>query len=184
MLDGCLFDKLEEIARTVRQCEKPFGGIQLILSGDFFQLPPVPEQDSMTKIPSTFAFDARSWSRCIDQPVVLSRVFRQTDNTFVDMLSAMRSGYLEDWHISEFLKLDRAVHYDDGISPTQLFPRKSQVESCNNKHLWDLPGDTYVYNAMDSRGFDMKKNRISKRVAEPLLERLVVPRSITLRVSL
>ena len=41
MLDGGLFDKLEEMARIIKDCDEPFGGIQLVLSGDFFQLPPV-----------------------------------------------------------------------------------------------------------------------------------------------
>jgi len=40
---------------------------------------------------------------------------------FVDMLSATRSGKLEEWHIEEFLKLSRVVEYSDGISPTQLY---------------------------------------------------------------
>ena len=41
MLDGGLFDKLEAMARIIKGCDAPFGGIQLVLSGDFFQLPPV-----------------------------------------------------------------------------------------------------------------------------------------------
>lgn len=68
---------------------------QLILSGDFFQLPPVPEQDSTTIIPSTFAFDALSWSRCIDEPVSLTKVFRQKDNSGCMILHEV-SGYLTD----------------------------------------------------------------------------------------
>ncbi|KAH7912986.1 hypothetical protein BJ138DRAFT_1147006, partial [Hygrophoropsis aurantiaca] len=166
MLDGRLFDKLE-----------------LVLSGDFFQLPPVPEQDSTSKIPSTFAFDALSWPNCIDQSIILSQVFRQTDSTFIDMLSAMRSGELEDWHIEQFLKLNRALSYSDGILPTQLFPLKKEVESCNKEQLQRLPGPEYSYRAMDSRGFNMTYTRITKPQAEQLLDRLVVPREINLRIG-
>lgn len=183
MLDGRLFDKLEEIGRIVRNSHRPFGGIQLILSGDFFQLPPVPEQDSTTIIPSTFTFDALSWSRCVDEPVVLTKVFRQKDSKFVDMLSATRSGQLEDWHVQEFLKLSRVVEYSDGISPTQLFPLKSQVELCNKTHLDVLPGEIFTYTAMESRGFNMYGERISFDAAGRLLERLVAPREITLKVG-
>lgn len=183
MLDGRLFDKLEEIGQIVRESRRPFGGIQLILSGDFFQLPPVPEQDSTTIIPPTFTFDALSWSRCVDEPVVLTKVFRQKDSKFIDMLSATRSGQLEDWHVQEFFKLSRVVEYPDGISPTQLFPLKSQVELCNKIHLDVLPGEILTYTAMESRGFSMYGKRISADAAERLLERLVAPREISLKVD-
>lgn len=183
MLDGRLFDKLEELGRIVRKSHRPFGGIQLILSGDFFQLPPVPEQDSTTIIPPTFTFDALSWSRCVDEPVVLTKVFRQKDTKFIDMLSATRSGQLEDWHIQEFFKLSREVKYSDGISPTQLFPLKSQVELCNKTHLDVLPGEIFTYPAMESRGFNMYGDRILVDAAERLLERLVAQREISLKVG-
>ncbi|KAF8845465.1 hypothetical protein BDN67DRAFT_460206 [Paxillus ammoniavirescens] len=80
MLDGRLFDKLEALARYVRDNERPFGGIQLILSGDFFQLPPVPDQDSTSRIEATFAFQAKTWHRCVDHMAILTKVFRQKDN--------------------------------------------------------------------------------------------------------
>lgn len=120
---------------------------------------------------------------------------------FVDMLSATRSGNLEDWHVQEFVKLSRVIEYSDGISPTQLydfflalcnasviidvyrFPLKSQVESCNQKHLDVLSGEESTYTAMDSRGFDMYGERIPAKVGEQLLERLVVPKVISLRVG-
>ncbi|KAH7912988.1 hypothetical protein BJ138DRAFT_1147009 [Hygrophoropsis aurantiaca] len=120
MIDGVLFDKLEFIARIVRGNDKPFGGIQLVLSGDFCQLPPVPDRKGGIAIPSVFAFDAESWSRCIKRPIILSKVFRQKDQDFVDMLNAMRFGQLEEQTIQAFKKLSRLVVYHDGIGPTQL----------------------------------------------------------------
>lgn len=81
MMDAMLFDKLEYIARAVRKCKKPFGGIQLVLSGDFYQLPPVPEQSHEYHMPATYAFDATSWSNCIARPIFLTQIFRQMDNS-------------------------------------------------------------------------------------------------------
>lgn len=125
--------------------------------------------------------------------------YRQVE--FIDMLSAMRLGKLEDWHIEEFVKLRRVVEYSDGISPTELcdfslilcnvrvtievhrFPLKGQVEYCNRTRLEVLPGEELTYSAMDSRGFDMHRKRIPVAVSEQLLERLVVPRVISLRVG-
>lgn len=80
MIDGRFFDKLEQLARRIRESIKPFGGIQLILCGDFFQLPPVPDSlSSGQKIPIKFAFEAESWSKCIQRIVALKKVFRQKE---------------------------------------------------------------------------------------------------------
>lgn len=85
MIDGRLFDKLECLGRRIRENGQPFGGIQLILSGDFFQLPPVPEKTSIgQKIPPQFTFEAESWNECITRMIVLRQVFRQTESGRTD----------------------------------------------------------------------------------------------------
>lgn len=76
MVDNVLFDKLDEIAKIVRGNQLPFGGIQLIVTGDFFQLPPV----SPTKV-AKFAFEASTWTKTITQTVMLTKVFRQKDGS-------------------------------------------------------------------------------------------------------
>ena len=76
MVDGELFDKLEAIARTIRNNGRPFGGIQLVVTGDFFQLPPVPDSSSRQ---AKFAFDALTWNTSIDHTIGLTQVFRQKD---------------------------------------------------------------------------------------------------------
>lgn len=75
MVDGELFDKLESIARQIRNNARPFGGIQLVITGDFFQLPPVPEGGRLAK----FAFDASTWPTSIEHTIGLHHVFRQKD---------------------------------------------------------------------------------------------------------
>ena len=75
MVDASLFDKLEALARTLRKDQRPFGGIQLVITGDFFQLPPVPDSGREAK----FTFEAESWTSCIGHTIKLSSVFRQKD---------------------------------------------------------------------------------------------------------
>ena len=75
MVDGELFDKLESIARQIRNNARPFGGIQLVITGDFFQLPPVPEGGRVAR----FAFDASTWPTSIEHTIGLHHVFRQKD---------------------------------------------------------------------------------------------------------
>jgi ATP-dependent DNA helicase PIF1 len=78
MVDGELFDKLEGIARIMRNNGRPFGGIQLVITGDFFQLPPVPDYDNKAR-GVKFAFDAGTWSTSIHHTIGLTEVFRQKD---------------------------------------------------------------------------------------------------------
>ena len=75
MVDADLFDKLESIARQLRNNGRPFGGIQLVITGDFFQLPPVPDSNRIAK----FAFDAATWNTTIEHTIGLHHVFRQKD---------------------------------------------------------------------------------------------------------
>ena len=76
MVDGDLFDKLEAIARAIRNNGRPFGGIQLVITGDFFQLPPVPDHGGRD---AKFSFDASTWNTSIEHTIGLTQVFRQKD---------------------------------------------------------------------------------------------------------
>ncbi|KAK1835218.1 PIF1-like helicase-domain-containing protein [Podospora conica] len=80
MVDGQLFDKLSQIGRTIRNNGRPWGGIQLVITGDFFQLPPVPDhQNGGNERNVKFAFDASTWNLSIDHTIGLTQVFRQRD---------------------------------------------------------------------------------------------------------
>ena len=61
MIDGNYFKKLEAVARSIKGSDKPFGGIQLILTGDFLQLPPVVKGEEERR----FAFETSAWQRCV-----------------------------------------------------------------------------------------------------------------------
>jgi ATP-dependent DNA helicase PIF1 len=97
MVDGELFDKLEYIAKTLRNNGRPFGGIQLVITGDFFQLPPVPESGKLQR----FAFEAATWNTAIEYTIGLHRVFRQKDPVFANMLNEMREGRLSAHSIAD-----------------------------------------------------------------------------------
>ncbi|MBW0483498.1 hypothetical protein O181_023213 [Austropuccinia psidii MF-1] len=145
MVDGGLFDKLAYIAQKIRKSTKPFGGIQVVIAGDFFQLPPVSNKSQVL-----FAFNAKKWSECISQTISLTQVFRQKDTTFIDMLSEMRMGQLSAKSIERFRQLSREITYEDGIAPTELFPTRQEVERSNSSRLNALPGEEVVYVAHDT----------------------------------
>lgn len=87
MVDGDLFDKLSQIGRTLRNNGRPWGGIQLVITGDFFQLPPVPDYGSRDV---KFAFEAATWNTSIDHTIGLTEVFRQKDPGKVQQVQIFR----------------------------------------------------------------------------------------------
>lgn len=117
MVDGDLFDKLEDLARRIRNNGRPFGGIQLVVTGDFFQLPPVPEGSNRE---ARFAFSAATWNTSIQHTILLTYVFRQRDPEFARMLNEMRLGKLSPSTIDAFRQLSRPLNFEDSLEATEL----------------------------------------------------------------
>lgn len=151
MIDGKLLDKLEHIARRLRKNEKPFGGIQLVLTGDFFQLPPVQkrgenQQDTIT----VFCFESQMWKRCVQRTILLTKIFRQQDDELITMLNAIRFGAVTPDLVKTVKELGRAVEYTDGIAPTELYATRREVEASNARQLASLPGKAHQFHSIDT----------------------------------
>lgn len=91
MIDGVLFDKLEYMARRIRKQDSiPFGGIQVVITGDFYQLPPVFKQEQdiygnqLELQEQLLAFQAKSWESVVPMTVELKQVFRQKMIVFLE----------------------------------------------------------------------------------------------------
>nr|POF14089.1 atp-dependent dna helicase pif1 [Quercus suber] len=160
MVDGELFDKLEAIARQLRNNGRPFGGIQLVVTGDFFQLPPVPDKGKVAK----FAFDAATWTTTIEHTIV-----------FAGMLNEMREGRLSESSIKAFRCLSRKPEFEDDMDATELFPTRNEVDRANNERLWKLQGVDVVFEARDG-GSVVEKDRRDK-----LLSNCMAPERIVLK---
>ncbi|RMC08560.1 hypothetical protein DUI87_14807 [Hirundo rustica rustica] len=146
MVDGKFFDKLEAVARAVRKRDEPFGGIQLIICGDFLQLPPVCKANEETK----FCFQAKSWRKCIHINMELTEVRRQTDKTFVSLLSAIRVGRCTEEVTRQLMQTAAHRSERDGILATRLCTHKDDVETTNERRLQQLPGEVHMFEALDS----------------------------------
>lgn len=116
MLSGKLLDKIDEVAREMKKTAEPFGGIQVVFTGDFLQLPPIMSRGERT----VFAFEAKCWAGVIDRCFMLTVVRRQNDSHFVDALERLRQGSPsdEDWHF--WNGLSRKLPDRPGIVPTRL----------------------------------------------------------------
>nr|CAQ52798.1 pif1 protein [Dicentrarchus labrax] len=146
MVEAQFFDKLESVARSVRRSTEPFGGIQLIVCGDFLQLPPV----SKGKEKASFCFQARSWRKVIQLNMELTEVRRQTDQSFISLLQAVRVGRVTEEVTAKLM--ESAYHHieKDGILATRLCTHKDDVELTNENKLLQLPGSVRVFEALDS----------------------------------
>ncbi|CDO92244.1 unnamed protein product [Kluyveromyces dobzhanskii CBS 2104] len=173
MIDGTLLDKLDGIAKTLRRSSKPFGGIQIILCGDFFQLPPVTKGDQQIK----FAFQSYSWRKAIDATIILKKVFRQQgDHLFINMLNEMRTGIISDQTLNEFRELSRPLPNDE-IVPAELFSTRAEVDNANYSRLKTLPGETMTYEASDGGVIDNAELR------KKLLDNFLAPKKLELKVG-
>ncbi|XP_027340903.1 ATP-dependent DNA helicase PIF1-like [Abrus precatorius] len=146
MVSAKLFDNLDYVARGVRGVNETWGGIQLVVSGDFFQLPPVIDKDSKSV---KYAFEAECWNSSFGLQVELKRVFRQSDYGLTRLLEGIRRGEndRQDLESLEHLCLGND-EYDPCV--VNLFPLNKDVERVNEERLRSLQKDVVVYRAVDS----------------------------------
>jgi ATP-dependent DNA helicase PIF1 len=147
MMSKSIFELLNIIGKKIRRNSKPFGGIQLVFTGDFYQLPPV----GNSECESEFCFESLQWIETftIDNHIELITMFRQTDPQFQSILLNIRKGQITETQIQ---LLETYIHreYDttkhNGCIPTKLFPTKQKVDYYNQLMFDKLPGQSYEYN--------------------------------------
>jgi len=136
MMDGDLFDKLEILSRKIRKIDEPFGGIQLIISGDFLQLPPIKSD--------VFCFESFSWDFVINKIFYFDKIIRQDNIQLQNILNNIRIGVIDD-DVKDLLNscLNKKLDDIDGIQPTLLFSKKKMVVEYNNEELNKLIDSGY-----------------------------------------
>lgn len=143
MMTPDLFDKLNELAKRLRANKLPFGGIQVLLVGDFYQLPPVRKGDE----PYKFVFESDAWKEVIGAAVELTEIHRQKDPVFHKILNEARHATLSR-ESCEILESCRGKDRSKGhIKPTLIFPRRAEVDLINRENLRALEGRHYTYKA-------------------------------------
>tara|TARA_A100001011_G_scaffold400160_1_gene512841 strand:+ start:1929 stop:3227 length:1299 start_codon:yes stop_codon:yes gene_type:complete len=124
-----LFDKLESLARKLRNSTLPFGGIQLILAGDFLQLPVVESKK--------FCFESESWSNCVDNIIYLTEIIRQNETSFQNLLNEVRIANISK-KSKELLesRLNKTFEIEKNeIKATKLYSTNYHVDMINEKEL-------------------------------------------------
>lgn len=147
MLHDYRLDMVNEIAKKVRENEAPFGGIQVILCGDFFQLPPVNRSDSRT---GGFVVNSAAWSELDPSICYLAEQHRQDDEAFLEILNALRAGDIRRRH-AESLLARVGAELPSNNEVTELYVTNMNVDSINESRLAGIEGDARVY-TMDTTG--------------------------------
>lgn len=172
MLGAALFTKLEEMARLVKKNKRPFGGIRLICSGDWLQLPPVNDD---------FVFKCDAWKQCGFQTIYLQDIIRQSDPVFVKHLQEIRVGRTtpetREYFNARVVNAEHAQRLDkDKIKPTMLETHRAGADSNNQLHYNRLktPRHAYPRTIQMMDGFTVEDVEIDK---------LNVPETVDLRVN-
>ncbi len=173
MLSGNVLDNVDYIIRTVRglsnprNIEKPFGGLQVIFVGDFFQLPPVSKRFEEK---AKFAFESQAWLSADLKFCYLTEQHRQEDPEFINFLTAMRQGTITEDH-KKMLKL-RMITAPKDI--TRLFTHNDDVDDVNQEEFEKIESEIIT--------FDMREEGIPFLV-QKLKDNCLSPEKLELKVG-
>lgn len=141
MLHDFRLDMIDQICRHIRKTNAPFGGLQIIMCGDFFQLPPVNRNGSR---PGGFVVTSQAWQDLDPVICYLEEQHRQDDELFLEILNALRAGDVRRRHAEALLErvdVELPSHHD----VTELHTVNVDVDSMNAQKLASLKGTEHRY---------------------------------------
>ena len=155
MISPELFSSMDLILRGFKGTDAPFGGVQVVISGDFFQLPPI------SKVPKKkrFAWQSPAWKALELQTCYLQKKFRQDDDRLIQVLDDIRSG-----KISESSKELLASRHEKELSiatPTKLYTHNVDVDRINLAELAKLKGEPKLF-VCETKGSEKNIEKIFK----------------------
>jgi ATP-dependent exoDNAse (exonuclease V) alpha subunit len=165
MLHGSRLDMVNQACKLLRQNEQAFGGLQVILVGDLFQLPPV----SPGREVFDFVHMSHAWQDLEPSICYITEQHRQTEDGLLELLTALRSGDFEEAHME--LLLSRKSEAPDDVVVTRLYTHNMDVDTINTKHLTALGGSSKTYK-MATKGAAVKVEQLAKSVLAPVELRL------------
>ncbi|MEI6288612.1 MAG: PIF1 family DEAD/DEAH box helicase, partial [bacterium] len=157
MLPPKTLNMVDAVCRRARQNPNPFGGLQVILVGDFFQLPPIiknqPNNSQATivsEMAERFAYGSSAWASANPIVCYLHEQYRQDDHDYLKLLSAIRANKFSDFHLG-YLQKRKIKYIDAPKSLPKLYSHNFDVDRVNAEMLVRLPGQTKSF-AMTSHG--------------------------------
>lgn len=172
MMSKFIFELLDTIGKRIRRIQTPFGGIQLVFTGDFYQLPPV----GNTTEDSDFCFESLKWYNTftIDNHIELTTMFRQSDPIFQSILLNIRKGQIDETQIKilqDYVNREYDANKHNGCIPTKLFPIKSKVDYYNKIMFDQLPGNSNEYHVITKQNCRAYLDNTNKIISQEDFER-------------
>lgn len=143
MLHDYRLDMVDEVARKVREDERPFGGLQVVLCGDFFQLPPVNRRGGRE---GGFVVNANVWQKLNPSVCYLAEQYRQDDEVLLDVLNSLRRGDLRRRHAEALLGRVDAI--DTNAEITELHTVNVDVDRINEQKLASIDSPEKVFRSI------------------------------------
>ena len=140
MVSPEIFSSIDRILRAFKKNDNPFGGVQTILSGDFFQLPPI----SKVVKEKRFAWQSPSWKELELKTCYLQEKFRQDDNVLISILDEIRSGKVTSASY-DLLNSRLEKKLDIDFTPTKLYTHNIDVDRINNDELNKLNNTSHTF---------------------------------------
>lgn len=153
MVRADLLDAVDSVLRHYRRCDKPFGGVQLLLIGDLGQLAPVAKDEEWTLLSqyyeTPYFFSSHALRQTDYSVVELTHVYRQSDRVFIDLLNKVRDNQV-DAQVLSLLNSRYVPNFkpreEDGY--IRLTTHNAMAQQINNAELEKLPGQTYMFKAV------------------------------------
>ncbi len=144
MLHRNQLDAVDYVLKFFKQNDEPFGGVQVVFSGDFFQLPPIGEEWEESR--DKFCFMSDAWVNSKVHICYLTTQFRQTNNALNDILNEIRSGIISDKTV-ELLESRIQYFADDIDSQTRLYTHNFDVDRINKGQLIQIDSSSKIFEA-------------------------------------
>ncbi len=161
MLHGKRLDMINQVCKWLRESDLPFGGLQVILTGDLFQLPPINRESSKID----FVHLSSAWQELNPEICYLSEQHRQADDKLLELLEAMRRGEVEEEHFDD-LRSRMNQPLPPKLAVTRLYSHNTDVEEINTSHLNALADETKTF-VMQTHGTQAKVEQLAKSVLAP-----------------
>ena len=164
MVRADVIDAIDTRLKEIRKDQRPFGGVQVVMVGDFLQLPPVVQQQDgplleQLDYATPYAFSAHILKHVQPVKITLEEVHRQDEREFVDLLNAIRLG--EDVeHAVETLNAQCYRPHRARITPLLLTATRAAADRYNQEGLQAIAGETSIYGASTAGKFDLAGDRL------------------------
>ena len=169
MLHKKQLDLVNEVLQFFRETDSAFGGIQLILCGDFFQLPPIGKYRETNR--DKFSFMSQAWLDANLSICYLTDQYRHTDINLNTILNEIREGEVSQNSIDVLSTNNEEIEDDD---PTKLFTHNLDVDRINTEHLNSIKGKKTKFKA---------KIKGNLKLAETVKKSIMAPENLELKIG-